>query len=195
MNIKNLQPKAICVIAIILCFAIVRILFPNVERGVIGFSFLGAIAVFGGATFKNKYLAFLLPIAIIFCSDLFINRFTYENTMFYKGWQYTYIAFLAMSIISSFIVKNITITNVMLGAIVTTVIHWLITSVPYAFGGLNITTNLPMTGSFQDIITAHIQAIPFEWPLLVGTIVYSAVMFGIYNYVQKNNPKLTLAKA
>jgi hypothetical protein len=196
MNTKSLQPSFLLTALIVVLFAAVRVLFPNIEKGTGGFTFLGAIAVFGGAMFRNKLVAFALPVAIIFLSDLLINRFGYQSDFFYKGWQYVYIAFLLMAVASSFIVRKVTFANIVISSIVTTAIHFVFTSVAYALGGgLNITTNTVMTGTWNDIVTAHVQAIPFEKPLLYSTLLYSAAMFGVFYFVKKQNPSLAYAKA
>jgi hypothetical protein len=196
MNTKSLQPNIILVAAIIILFAVVRVLFPNMEAGTGGFTFLGAIAVFGGAMFKNRIIASLLPVGVIFLSDMLINRFGYKSEFFYTGWQYVYIAFLLMAIASSFIVRKVTFANIIISAIVTTAIHFVFTSVAYALGGgINVTTNIAMTGTWNDIITAHMQAVPFEKPLLYSTLLYSAAMFGVFYFVKKQKPTLAYVKA
>ena len=76
------------------------------------FTPLCSIALFGAKYFNNKYLAFLVPIAALFFSDLIINNFVlneYFNgfTLFYSGFYWQYGSFLLISLLGRKTLKNL----------------------------------------------------------------------------------------
>ena len=74
------KPRFAVLMAIILVAAVLRLI-PHPPN----FAPLTAMALFGGACFTDKRAAFLLPLAALFLSDLFIG--------FYAGMPVVYGAF------------------------------------------------------------------------------------------------------
>ena len=63
------------------------------------FTALGAMALFGGAYLKRKWLAVLIPLAALFVSDLLLNNFVYGSyqsgfTLFTQGALWIYLGFV-----------------------------------------------------------------------------------------------------
>jgi hypothetical protein len=194
MNTQKLQPSFLLTALIILLFAGIRIAFPNFDKTAYGITSMGAIALFGGTMFRNKGLGIALPVMVLLLSDLVINKFIY-HTVFYEGWVWVYVAFALMALVGRLMTKKITIANIISSAIVTTLTHWVFTSVAYWFGGgVNVITKLPVTKDWKGLVAAHTQAIPFEWPLLAGTLIYSFIMFGVFYFVKKQKPAFAYAK-
>ena len=96
MNKLNLN--LLSILALIFLAAFSRII-PHMPN----FTPVGAIALFGGAYFTNKYHAFLVPIFSLWISDLIINNFLFSFysgfTFFYPGFEWQYSSFLLIKLI------------------------------------------------------------------------------------------------
>ncbi len=68
MNKISLTYLAVILLILIASFSRIIPHMPN-------FTPIGAMALFGGAYFKNKYHAFIIPILSLWISDLVINNF------------------------------------------------------------------------------------------------------------------------
>ncbi len=66
--------RLIVLTLIILAAAICRLI-PHPPN----FTPIGGMALFGAAYFSRKYLAFLIPFAILWISDLVLNNFVYTS--------------------------------------------------------------------------------------------------------------------
>jgi hypothetical protein len=197
MNTKSLKPSFFVTASIVVVFASLRIAFPNLTALTGGFTSVGAIALFGGAMFSNKYLSAILPLLVLLVSDIAINFMHYDANMssvMYSGWIFVYGSFALMAIASRLIMKRVTVTNTIIAAIVTTLIHWIVTDT--AVWGAGFYSVTPMyTTNFAGLVDCHIKAIPFELRMLGGTLVYSALMFGIFEFIKKQTPALAYVKA
>jgi hypothetical protein len=194
MDTNKLQPKFFLVAAIILVFAAFRVFFPGFNSNIANYTPLGAIAIFGGAMFKNRMQSIFIPVAIMFISDLVINKMYYDFGFFYSGWVWTYVAFALMAIASRLIMKKVTLLSTVVSAVVATLIHWIVTDTAvWAIGCGNVKPFY--SADFAGLVKCHIAAIPYEKNVLIGTLAYSAIMFGVFYFVQKKNPTLAYVKA
>jgi len=149
------------------------------------FSAIGAVALFGGAYFKNKTNAILLPLAALFISDLGLVFTKGLDYGFYEGWYYTYIAFILMVVIGHFVIKTISPGRILVAVIAGVFMHWIVSDFGVWYGS----TFYPQTaGGFWSCLVA---AIPFERNFLYATIAYSAVMFTAFEQLRAKYPVLS----
>ncbi len=133
------------------------------------FTPVGAVALFGGAYFSDKWKAYLVPMIILLISDLLINYFQYKHTGLYGGWWIVYLTFAAMVFIGTMI-KKVNVGNVLLAAVAAVVVHWLLTDMTF-----NSKLYAPgLTGYMQSLAAA----VPFELKMISGNILFCAVLFG-----------------
>src|ERR1700742_3868132 len=97
------------------------------------FSPLGAIGLFGAAYFTKRWQAFLVPIAATWLSDLFINNVIYGKyytgfNWIYSGFYWTYGSYLLITLAGIFILKKVTTQRVLIGALTSTAIFFLVTN-------------------------------------------------------------------
>jgi len=156
--------------------------------GLSNFSPVGAMALFGGAYFDKQWKSFFFPLFTLLVSDV-VLQFTvfYQpgNGLLYGGWYYVYGAFILMVLVGRYLNK-INLLNIFLASIAVVIIHWLVTD----FGvWLN---NPKYSQSFIGYLRCLVVAIPFEWRFFAGTLIYSAVLFGIFEWMQKKYPGLGL---
>lgn len=134
------------------------------------FTPVGAIALFGGAYFTDKWKAYLVPLVTLFLSDILLNRL-YSGS--WEVWNNSslivYVCFAVIVFVGT-LIKKANVLNVFAASLVAVVLHWLLTDLPF-FGNLYPHT---LAGYGQSLIAA----IPFEKNMLFGDIVFCAVLFG-----------------
>ncbi|KQC00991.1 DUF6580 family putative transport protein [Pedobacter sp. Hv1] len=152
------------------------------------FSGIGAVALFGGAYFKNNISAFLLPVLVLLISDLGLAATMGIDYGFYQGWYYTYIAFILMVLVGKLIVNKVNVPNVLGAGLAAVLIHWIVSDFGVWFGS----TFYPQT--IAGFWACLVAAIPFELKFLYGTLGYSALMFGIFEGLKAKYPALSLSR-
>ena len=150
---------------------------------------LGAVALFGGAYFKNKIYAFVMPVLVLFLSDLGLALTMGVDYGFYQGWYYTYIAFILMVLVGNLHITKVNIQNVLGASFIAVFIHWIVSD----FGVWLGSTYYPQTlAGFWACLAA---AIPFELKFLYSTLGYAAIMFSAFEALKYKFPSLALSKA
>jgi len=156
-----MRAKLITLTAIIFGIALFRVLPhpPNISP-------VAAMALFGGAYFADRRLAFIIPFLALFLSDLIIGL---HDTMLF-----VYAGFALTVVIGMQLGKSISITNVALSAVGASVIFFLLTN----FGMWATSGFYPHTAS--GLMQAYVAAIPFFQNSLTGNLAFTGVMFGGY---------------
>ncbi len=191
-NSIKLNPRSAVVLLITVVIAGLRLAAsgsPNISP-LINFTPIGAMAIFGGACFTGNVKPFAFPLLTLFISDVILSATVfapYSNGLLYPGWYWTYLAFALMTLAGKWMVKEVKVKNIAAAALVSTVIHWLVSDI----GAWQMGTLYPKT--FQGYLDALVAAIPYEGRFLAGTAIYSAVMFGTLVWLQKRYPRLRLA--
>jgi hypothetical protein len=153
------------------------------------FSGLGAVALFGGAYFKNKVYAFVMPALVLFLSDLGLTLTMGVDYGFYQGWYYTYIAFILMVLVGKLYITKISVQDVAGASVIAVFIHWIVSD----FGVWLGSTTYPQT--LAGFWACLVVAIPFELKFLYATLGYSAIMFGAFEALKVKYPRLAIAKS
>lgn len=152
-----LSKKQIVIISFIVIAVLMRLLphIPNVTP-------VTAVALFSGAYFTNRKLAFIIPLLMMFLSDLFLG-FS-GITLFVYG------AFILVSYIGVS-TKKMTITTILLSSVSFFVITnfgvWLM-SYPKTISG---------------ILECYTLAIPFFRNSLIGDFFYAGVLYYGFEFV------------
>jgi hypothetical protein len=189
MSFNKFNPRMIVLLLIMIAAAALRLLthFPGHLSSISDFTPVGAMALFGGASFKGKMKPFLFPLFTLFISDLVLSFTVYSSFrsgLLYSGWYWTYLAFTLMVIAGKLLVKDVHVKNIFLAVIATTVIHWLVSDIG---GCLNEKTTAAMLSLYgQRLITA----IPYELNFFGGTLIYGALMFGSFEWLQRKYPNM-----
>jgi len=164
INIRN----SVLVLMIIIATS-VRMLNPGNIVTWANFTPVGAVALFGGAYFSDKWKAYLVPLVVLLISDLVINYTKYNKVGLFDGAWVVYLSFAAMVFIGT-LIKNVSALKVILASVAAVLLHWLLTDM--TFGSTFYGPGL--TGYFQSLTAA----IPFEAKMIWGTLLFSAVLFG-----------------
>ncbi len=152
------------------------------------FSGVGAVALFGGAYFKNKISAFLLPVLVLFLSDLGLAVTMGKDYGFSQDWYYTYSAFILMVLVGNLMINKVNVTSVLGASVVGILIHWIVSDIPVWLGS----PEYPQT--LMGFVLCLNKAIPFELRFLYGTLGYSALMFTTFETLKVKFPALRLVK-
>lgn len=141
---------------------------------------IAAIALFGGAMFNNRTLAFAVPLAAMLVSDIFLG---FHNTMLS-----VYTAF-ALTVLIGFAVKNEkSPVKLAIASISGSVLFFMITNFAVWFGDVYYTQDV------NGLLTCYAAGVPFFRNSLLGDLFFNAVLFGGYHVVSAKFPKLTAAQ-
>lgn len=151
------------------------------------FTPLGAMCIFGGAYFTDKWKAYLTPLITLFLSDLVIQGVVYQGKYgfpLYEGWYWIYGAFALIVFVGNYVVKHVSIVSIVLASCIAALTHWIVTD----FGVWLGAANGIYTKDFNGFILCYTMAIPYMLKFLMGTLFYSAIMFGVYELVKRKLP-------
>ncbi len=129
-----------------------------------------AAGLFGGATFKNKSLAFLVPLFSMFMSDLFLG---FHDTM----WA-VYVSVMISVLIGLGIQNRISIISVGFSSVLGSVCFWIITNFACWLQS-NGYYSLDLTG----FLACYNSAIPFFQNSLLGDLFFNTILFGAFYLV------------
>ncbi len=157
-----------------------------------GFAPQFAMAIFGGAVIKDKKLAFLLPLASLFISDLFYELlYTYglfEIKGFYTGMGLNYLLFGSLTVIGFFI-KTDKIGSIAKAAFVSPTLFFLVSNLlTWAGNG-----GYQRAKTFSGLMQAYADGLPFYGNSLVATAVFSVFFFGGYQLVGRKIQEKVIA--
>jgi hypothetical protein len=160
------------------------------------FTPIGAMGLFGGAYFTKAWKAVLFPLLTLLVSDLIIQAFVFNGQygIMYSGWYWIYGIFILITFIGKWLIKKVTVKNVIIAAITASLTHWLIADFTvWAGGGTDIRTMTPLSRDWAGLQQCYIQGFPFMKNFLIGTLVYSGIMFGVFEWMKQKNPQLQAA--
>jgi len=182
---KSSLPEILLIAALILLAGLGRLVSNELQLW--NFTAIGASALFGGVVIKNKRLAYILPLATLFLTDLFFELFTNINGFYGAQMFFVYGAFLLITLIGTQI-KKVNALTILLASIGTGILFFLISN-----AGVWILSGMyPRT--LGGLITCYAAAIPFFrndmfgnffLNTIMGSVFYSALLFGVYALIKR----------
>ena len=195
MSALNLSPRTTVLVAMILLAAAFRLVQSSPVFSILSnLTPFGAMALFGGHYFKDKWKAVLVPVAALWLSDIFLNRFYYNSewVFFYSGQLWVYGVFAA-TVGLGMLMGRPSLLRVAGFGIGAALLHWLVTDFGVWIGGsTDITTGLPLTKDWNAFVKCLTLAIPFLRNMIIGNLVFGGVMFGAFEWAQRKYPALKL---
>ncbi len=166
-----MKARLITLSLIIFAIAMFRLLPhpPNVSP-------VAAMALFGGAYFSDRRVAFLVPFLALLLSDFLLGL---HSTMIY-----VYAGFAGTVVIGFWIGKNVNLSRIAAAVIGSSLLFFMLTN----FGAWLTSGLYPMTAG--GLMQAYIAGIPFLQNSLMGNFVFSALLFGGFAALQRNVPAL-----
>ncbi len=138
------------------------------------FTAIGAMALFGTARLNDKRLAFILPIAAMLVSDMFIP-FGYQPSVYFS---FILIAILGLSLRNT---KNP--LSIGAGSIASSLIFYFITNFAVWLGDNGVMYSKGIDGLWMS----YVSAIPFFWNGLAGDLFFTGVLFGSYELITRTS--------
>jgi hypothetical protein len=184
MNRNLLSPRFIFVISVIVAGAFMRLIphWPNLTP-------IAAMALFGGAYIGKKYLAFIIPLAAMLLSDIFLG--------FHASMVAVYVGFAITVSLGIMISKNVKVLSVIGASLLSTVIFFLITNFASWLGSPLYPHNF--TG-LMEAYTAGLMflndgnyGISFFLNSVLGDLMYNTIFFGAFYLAKVKFPVLVKA--
>jgi hypothetical protein len=190
MSKKLINPRTGVLATMILLAGAWRLIVPIACTPLQNFTPIGAMALFGGCYFADKWKAYILPLLTLWISDLFLGYFVYYHkwVWFYDGFLWTYGSFALMVLIGTF-VKKIRIKNMILISFAAALLHWIITDFGVWVDGRIYPHN------FEGLVACYVAALPYLENMLVADLVFGAIMFGAFELAKRKFPVLSFNNA
>lgn len=184
MKDKILTPRFVFLITIVIFGAFMRLVphWPN-------FTPIAAMALFGGTYLGRKYLAFLIPMAALFLSDLLLG---FHNNMIavYAAFALTVsIGFILRKKVNAATIIGASLTSSILFFLVTNFAAWVVSPFyPASFAGL-MQSYAAGLAFFND----GSYGISFFMNSVLGGLFYNGLFFGAYYLAKQRFPVLSRA--
>lgn len=158
--------RTIVVASLIMLAAVLRVL-PHPWN----FTPIGAMALFSGSLFRNRWAAFLLPLFSLFAGDLFVG--------FHKLLLVVYASFAVSVAIGRWLGENRTVAPIGGAVLAGALQFFLVTNFAmWAVGGF-----YPRT--IAGLLACYAAGVPYFWNTLAGDALYAALLFGGYALAEK----------
>jgi hypothetical protein len=140
------------------------------------FTPIGAMALFGGAYLRRRWLAFAAPLGALLLSDLVLG--------FYDGMWVQYLAVAMVVLIAWGALKRISPLRVAGAALASSIAFFLVTNLgTWALSGM-----YPLTAT--GLAACYVAAIPFFQNTVAGDLFYSGLLFGGFALLERSVPAL-----
>jgi hypothetical protein len=165
-EMNMLRPRLAVLISMILVAALSRLLPhpPNMTS-------VTAVALFGGAYFSDRRLAFLIPLAALLLSDLVLGL--------YNHMEIVYTSFALIVCIGLWLQTNRSALHIAGAALASSVLFFLVTN----FGVWAFDSLYPRT--LEGLVACYVAAIPFFRNTLQGDVLYTVVLFGGFALLER----------
>ena len=131
------------------------------------FAPISALSLFSGRHLKRRD-AFLVPLASMFFSDLFISRGYYGPTQIY-----VYVSFILIGFLGLYLRSHRSYPSILTARLAASLLFFLLTNF-----GVWASPSSWYPRTIQGLIECYIAAIPFFRNTLAGDLFYSGLLFG-----------------
>jgi hypothetical protein len=169
---KIFTPQVTFVMLLIAAAGISRLIkiAPNVTA-------IGAMALFAGAYFQDRKLAYAIPLITMFVTDLIIG--------FHRIMIPVYVSFVLIVFIGTLIAERKSFMTVATSSLLSSVLFFLITNLPFWFGDR-------YTWDFAGAMESYILSLPFLRNAIIGDLAFNAILFGGYELARRRIPSLSV---
>ena len=173
---QRMSPRTGVLIAMIAGAVAVRLLIYFVP-GALPYNFtpVEAVALFGGAYFSNRFLAFVVPLATMLIADLIIGLHPLLPVVYACIAASVVLGFGLRGKVSALRVAGFGIAGSLLFFVVISFVEWLFGDTDYCRAG---------------IVECYVAALPFLKNWLAGTLVWSVVLFGGFELLRRKSSLL-----
>jgi hypothetical protein len=191
---SKVNPRPVVLAALIISVGLYRLAMTSGTLSPLAnFTPLGAMALFGGCYYQDKWKAYLVPLLTLWLTDIILNRFVFFHkwVFFYDGFFWVYASFALMVLIGSYI-KSVSVKRVVMVSIVGALTHWIVSDVGLWLNGGCLPTQGPYIPTWKTLVQTMEFALPSMYKLLIGNLVFGALLFGCFELMQRRFPVLQL---
>ena len=149
------------------------------------FTPIESIALFGGTYLAYKHLSYILPLVALYITDIILNNTILrsyfpdqEGFIWFSDYMiYSAVAIIGIALIGKYIRKKIKPTTVLLGAGASSILFFIVSNF-----GVWISSPL-YSKTLLGLVECYTMAIPFFTNSLLSTLVFSSVLYGIYEII------------
>ena len=182
MNRPMLSAGPLTLAAMIFVAALSRVL-PHPPN----FSPIEAVALFGGAYFAKRHWALLVPLAAMFLSDMVLGLLRgglYLEYFASAGYLLVYACILLSTLLGFGLRGKVGASRVLGYSLAGSLLFFVVTN----FGVWLSSPTYPQNAA--GLLAAYLAGVPFfQWTVL-GTLFYSALLFGGFELLRKRVPAL-----
>lgn len=175
MSSQKLVTRNVILVLLIIAATAMRFVSYKYQGVLSNFTPVGAIAIFGGVYFTDKWKAYVVVLLSLVISDTIINSlYTSQFVTSYSDTFWNCVCFSMIIFVGS-LIKKINIGTSLIILFAPVLIHWLIMDMPW----INDAQGLyPKT--LAGYGAALVAAIPFEKNMLLGDIAFGVILFGVF---------------
>ena len=172
MNKTSVTPRFLVIVTVIFTAAFMRLIphWPN-------FTPIAGIALFGGTYIGRKHLAFIIPLAAMLLSDIFLGL---HQTMLA-----VYISFALIVGIGFLLRKRVSAFTILSASIISSLLFFLVTNFAAWQSGI-----MPYSMNFNGLIECYAAGLPFLNNGILGYLFYNTVFFGGFYFITQKYPQL-----
>jgi hypothetical protein len=172
MENRNILNQNVLILSLVVFLAAFSRVIPHAPN----FSIIGALALFSGAFFQNKYLRFSVPLSAMLLSDLVIG--------FHATMPFVYGSFILVSFLGKFLVKDKQPLKLISFSLLSSILFFLITNF-----GVWLATEM-YSKTISGLITSYYMGLPFFRNTILSDLVYSFTLFYGYTYLENKTKSI-----
>jgi len=172
MNTSKQNITRMAVIAAMMLLAAFTRLIPHPFN----FTAVMALALFGGAKFKNTSLAIVLPLIVMLITDAILG--------FYSLMPFVYGCIVVTALIGTAVGRKSNPAYVIGGSLISSVLFFLVTNAAVWYH------NPQFTQDPSGLMMCYDIAVPFFRNQLFGDLFFNFILFGSYRLVKSKVPSL-----
>jgi hypothetical protein len=190
IEMDKIELRNYLAIGLISAVAILGKLIPHLPN----FSPMQSMALLGGAYITRKYLAYILPIVLIYATDFILNNTIYrtyypdhEGLVFFSDYMLVVLpSILLIVALGQFFLKRFKTEKLILTALAGSVLFFLITNL-----GAWISPTSIYSKNIAGLLQSYIAGIPFFRASVLSTLLFTLLSFGgievLANYLSKRS--------
>jgi len=171
MTLQKINTRNIVLALIVVALTAMRLLTFKYQSWS-NFTPVGAMAIFSGVYFNEKWKAYVIILLAFFVSDIIINHAYFGTWSLWSTYTFWNCVCFSLVVLIGSLIKKINFLSTLIILLAPVTIHWLIMDMPW----VNYPSLYPST--LNGYILSLNAAIPFEIPMLKGDAIFGAILFG-----------------
>ena len=165
--------------------ALILVLIAGLSRLVshpMNFTPITAIVLFSMYAFEGKW-KIIIPLSAIIFSDVLLE--ITRETGFHSGTWMVYVGFGLIALIGFALLQKSSISRVLGSSILGSTVFYLFTNFAFFYPSKAIDSAYGYAHSWEGVLASYTAAIPFFRNMLVGDILYTSILFGVFFLVKR----------